>query len=104
MANQPGDVSAGLGGGATGGIGGGGSTGGGGGPPVGAVGGAGVAADVRQALLDMSHAMNQIGVTARQNNTNFLSDIPYFGIPPAQDKQKTIIPLGETNRFLNIVQ
>ena len=51
----------------------------------------------------MAQGMRQIGVTARQNNTNFLSDIPYFGIPPAQDKRKTIIPLGETNRFLDIV-
>ena len=60
-------------------------------------------ADVRQALVDMANAMHQVGTTARQNNTNFLSDIPYFGIPPAQDKRKTIIPLGETNRFLDIV-
>ena len=102
MSTPPGDRTGGSGGDANGGLGGGGSGdlggsgGAGGGAPLGAVGGAGVAADVRQALLDMAQGMRQIGVTARQNNTNFLSDIPYFGIPPAQDKRKTIIPLGET--------
>ena len=65
--------------------------------------GAGIMADVRQALIDMANAMHQVGTTARQNNTNFLSDIPYFGIPPSQDKKKSIIPLGETSRFLDIV-
>ena len=94
MAKQPGGVPTGLGGVTTGGPTTGGPTSGSpplgavGGPPLGAVGGVGVAADVRQALLGMAHAMHQIGTTARQNNPNFLSDIPYFGIPPAQDKRK----------------
>ena len=71
--------------------------GGGGGVPV------GLADDIRLAMQDMARGMRQIGVTARQNNTNFLSDIPYFGIPPEQDRRKAIIPLSEPNRFLDIV-
>ena len=59
--------------------------------------------DVKQALLEMANSFREIGQTAKQNNTNFLGDIPYFGIPPAQDKRKSIIPLGEPNRFLNLV-
>ena len=65
--------------------------------------GAGIMADVRQALIDMADAMHQVGTTAHQNNTYFLSDIPYFGIPPEADKKKSIIPLGEAGRFLEIV-
>ena len=69
----------------------------------GAQGGPGVLEEVRQALLTMAGAMHQVGTTARQNNTNFLSDIPYFGIPPESDRKKSIIPLGEAGRFLDIV-
>ena len=72
-------------------------------PPGGANGGAGVLEEVKQALLTMAGAMHQVGTTARQNNTNFLSDIPYFGITPESDKKKSIIPLGEAGRFLDIV-
>ena len=72
-------------------------------PPGGANGGAGVLEEVKQALLTMAGAMHQVGTTARQNNTNLLSDIPYFGITPESDKKKSIIPLGEAGRFLDIV-
>ena len=56
----------------------------------GAQGGAGVLEEVRQALLTVAGAMHQVGTTARRNNTNFLSDIPYFGIPPESDMKKVL--------------
>ena len=32
-----------------------------------------------------------------------MAEIPYYGVPPATDKNKSIIPLNEPNRFLSLV-
>ena len=62
-----------------------------------------MAEELKAAFLDMANSFKEIGQTAKQNNTNFLGDIPFYGIPPSQDKKKSIIPLSESNRFLNLV-
>ena len=32
-----------------------------------------------------------------------MAEIPYYGFPPASNKNKSIIPLTEPNRFLDLV-
>ena len=59
--------------------------------------------DFKEAFLDMAQSFKAIGQTAKQNNTQFLADIPYFGVPPSTYKNKSIIPLSEPNRFLDLV-
>ena len=57
----------------------------------------------KEAFFDMAQSIKAIGQTAKQNNTQFLADIPYFGVPPSTYKNKSIIPLSEPNRFLDLV-
>ena len=38
-----------------------------------------LANEMKSAMIDVSQSMRQVGRTARQNNTNLLSEIPYFG-------------------------
>ena len=59
--------------------------------------------DFKEAFYDMAQSFKAIGQTAKQNNTQFLADIPYFGVPPSTYKNKCIIPLSEPNRFLDLV-
>ena len=58
---------------------------------------------MKDAFKDMSDSFKQIGLAAKQNSTNFLGDIPYYGVSKDSDKSKSIIPLNEPTRFLNIV-
>ena len=57
----------------------------------------------KEAFFDMAQSIKAIGQTAKQNNTQFLADIPYFGVPPSTYKNKSIIPISEPNRFLDLV-
>ena len=61
-------------------------------------------AEIKKAFKDMSDSFKQIGLSARQNSTNFLGDIPYYGVSKDSDKSKNIIPLNEPTRFLSIVE
>ena len=60
--------------------------------------------EMKSAMKDVSISMRQVGLTARQNNTNLLSEIPYFGVPPDTYKNKSIIPLNESRRFLDTIE
>ena len=62
-----------------------------------------LANEIKSAMMDVSQSMRQVGRTARQNNTNLLSEIPYFGVPPDTYKNKSIIPLNESRRFLDTI-
>ena len=58
---------------------------------------------MKDAFKDMSDSFKQIGLAAKQNSTNFLGDIPYYGVSKNSEKSKSIISLNETTRFLSIV-
>ena len=62
-----------------------------------------IANEIKSAMMDVSQSMRQVGRTARQNNTSFISEIPYFGVPPETYKNKSIIPLNEPRRFLDTI-
>merc|ERR1711895_414346 len=62
-----------------------------------------LANEMKSAMIDVSQSMRQVGRTARQNNSNLLSEIPYFGVPPDTYKNKSIIPLNESRRFLDTI-
>ena len=51
----------------------------------------------------MSDSFKEIGIAAKQNSTNFLGDIPFYGVSKDFDKNKNIIPLNEPTRFLDII-
>ena len=51
----------------------------------------------------MSDSFKEIGIAAKQNSTNFLGDIPFYGVSKDFDNKKNIIPLNEPTRFLDIV-
>ena len=57
----------------------------------------------KQAFKDMSDAFKEVGKSAKQNSTNFLGDIPYYGVSKDSDTRKNIIPLNSPNRFLDII-
>ena len=48
--------------------------------------------EVKQAFMDMATSFREIGQTSKQNNTQFLAEIPYYGAPAGTDKNKSIIP------------
>ena len=50
----------------------------------------------------MSDSFKEIGIAAKQNSTNFLGDIPFYGVSKDFDNKKNIIPLNEPTRFLDI--
>ena len=60
--------------------------------------------EIKAAFKDMTDSFKQIGLSARQNSTNFLGDIPYYGASKDSDKSKNIIPLNEPTRFLDIIE
>ena len=42
----------------------------------------------------MSDSFKEIGIAAKQNSTNFLGDIPFYGVSKDFDSKKNIIPLN----------
>ena len=56
-----------------------------------------LANEMKSAMKDVSQSMRQVGLTARQNNTNLLSEIPYFGVPP--DNIKIVEYMGNYDMF-----
>ena len=59
--------------------------------------------EMKAAFKDMSDSFKQIGQSAKQNSTNFLGDLPFYGVPESFDRNKNIIKLSEPTRFLDIV-
>ena len=56
------------------------------------------------AFKEMSDSFKEIGMTAKQNSTQFLGDIPFYGVSQDYDRKKYIIPLNEPTRFLEIIE
>ena len=60
--------------------------------------------EIKDVLKEMNESFKSVASQGKQNNTSaFIQDIPYFGEPQDYDKRKTIIPLTESVRFLQIV-
>ena len=58
---------------------------------------------LKAVFTDMTNSFKEIGLAAKQNSTNFLGDIPYYGVSKDEAKNKNIIPLNEPTRFLDII-
>ena len=59
--------------------------------------------ELKAAFKQMTDSFKDIGMSAKQNSTNFLGDIPYYGVSKESDKSKNIIALNEPTRFLDII-
>ena len=58
---------------------------------------------LKDALASMTESFKEVGKTARQNNSNFIADLPYYGVPEDSDPKKNIIPLATPSKFLDII-
>ena len=58
---------------------------------------------LKDAFASMTESFKEVGKTARQNNSNFIADLPYYGVPEDSDPKKNIIPLATPSKFLDII-
>ena len=60
--------------------------------------------DTREVLVELKDIFKDVSSQNKRDNVLTLNDLPYFGINPADDTKKWIIPLEECELFLETIE